>query len=166
MRKLKCWYYFKIPHYPKNPNLNAGFTVITPGGHVIFRNLGGIMDTKFSIESIIYKTIQIAFMKIRQISWYRTFYASCCYKQSSLPLYCHDWIILMAICMVYQQILSWNCSASWKVLLDLLKTRKYQHITPFMTNLHWLPIQYRIQFEILLLIYKFLHGFAPSYLTY
>ena len=45
------------------------------------------------------------------------------------------------------------------------KPRKYEHITPVMINLHWLPIQYRIQFKLLLLIYKSLHGLTPSYLT-
>ena len=44
-------------------------------------------------------------------------------------------------------------------------TRKYEHITPVMINLHWLPIQYRIQFKLLLLIYKSLLGLAPSYLS-
>ena len=34
-----------------------------------------------------------------------------------------------------------------------------------MINLHWLPIQYKTQFELLLLIYKSLHGLAPSYLS-
>ena len=34
-----------------------------------------------------------------------------------------------------------------------------------MINLHWLPIQLRIQFKLLLLIYKSLHGLALSYLT-
>ena len=34
-----------------------------------------------------------------------------------------------------------------------------------MINLHWLSIQYRTQFKLLLLIYKSLHGLAPSYLT-
>ena len=34
-----------------------------------------------------------------------------------------------------------------------------------MINLHWLPIQYKIQFKLLLLIYKSLHGLAPSYLS-
>ena len=45
------------------------------------------------------------------------------------------------------------------------KTRKYEHITPVMINLHWLPIQHRIQLKLLLLIYKSLHGLGPSYLT-
>ena len=34
-----------------------------------------------------------------------------------------------------------------------------------MINLHWLPIQYRIQFKLLLLIYKSLHGLGLSYLS-
>ena len=44
-------------------------------------------------------------------------------------------------------------------------TRKYDHITPVMVSLHWLPIQERINFKILLLAYKALHGLAPDYLS-
>ena len=43
--------------------------------------------------------------------------------------------------------------------------REYERITPVMINLHWLPIQCRIQFELLLFLYKPLHGLVPSYLT-
>lgn len=31
--------------------------------------------------------------------------------------------------------------------------------------LHWLPVCFRMDFEILLLVYKALDGFAPTYLT-
>lgn len=44
-------------------------------------------------------------------------------------------------------------------------TRKYEHITPVMKSLHWLPIRERIDFKVLLLTFKALHGLAPSYLT-
>ena len=54
---------------PKLPDLNVGSTVITPGEHV--RNLGVIMDTKFTMEPHITKIMQIAFLKIRQNSYYR-----------------------------------------------------------------------------------------------
>ena len=68
--------------------------------------------------------------------------------------------------MVYQQILLPNFRAILNIAARLVtKTRKYEHITPVMINLHWLPIQYRIQFKLLLLIYKSLYGLAPSYLT-
>ena len=37
-------------------------------------------------------------------------------------------------------------------------------ITPVLKELHWLPVRKRIEFKILLLAYKCLHGTAPSYL--
>ena len=43
--------------------------------------------------------------------------------------------------------------------------KKNDHIVPILEELHWLPIRYRIQFKILFLVYKCLHGLAPQYLT-
>jgi len=43
-------------------------------------------------------------------------------------------------------------------------TFKYEHITPVLMQLHWLPVHYRIQFKVLLLTYKSLHSLAPVYL--
>ena len=37
-------------------------------------------------------------------------------------------------------------------------------LTPLLIKLHWLPIQSRIVFKILLLTFKILHGTAPTYL--
>ena len=34
-----------------------------------------------------------------------------------------------------------------------------------MKDLHWLPISYRIQYKILLLVYKCLNGMGPDYLS-
>ena len=41
------------------------------------------------------------------------------------------------------------------------------HITPTLIKLHWLPVKYRIEYKILLLVYKllFVTGVAPSYLA-
>ncbi|KAF7644752.1 hypothetical protein LDENG_00060110 [Lucifuga dentata] len=47
----------------------------------------------------------------------------------------------------------------------LTKTRKYDHITPVLASLHWLPVQARADFKVLLLTYKALHGLAPPYLS-
>ena len=43
--------------------------------------------------------------------------------------------------------------------------RKYCHITPLLQKLHWLPIKYRIQFKILLITFKAIHGLTPSYIV-
>ena len=44
------------------------------------------------------------------------------------------------------------------------RTAKYEHITPVLRALHWLPIAQRIDYKILLLTFKALIGTAPSYL--
>ncbi len=44
-------------------------------------------------------------------------------------------------------------------------SRKCDHITPILRALHWLPIQFRIHFKILLLVCKSLHSQAHSYLS-
>ncbi len=47
----------------------------------------------------------------------------------------------------------------------LTRSRKYDHITPILQSLHWLPIKFRISSKILLLAYKALNDLAPAYLT-
>jgi hypothetical protein len=44
-------------------------------------------------------------------------------------------------------------------------TRKYDHITPILRELHWLPVKFRIHFKLLLLTFKGLHGMAPKYMV-
>ncbi len=39
----------------------------------------------------------------------------------------------------------------------LTRSRKYDHITPILQSLHWLPIKFRISYKILLLAYKALN---------
>ena len=41
---------------------------------------------------------------------------------------------------------------------------KFCHITPVLMSLHWLPIDLRIEFKILIITYKTLHGLAPAYI--
>ncbi len=47
----------------------------------------------------------------------------------------------------------------------LTRTRKYDHISPVLSTLHWLPIKYCIDFKMLLITYKALNGLAPQYLS-
>ena len=44
-------------------------------------------------------------------------------------------------------------------------SKRFDHITPTLSKLHWLPLNYRIHFKILLLVYKCLNGLAPTYLS-
>ena len=43
--------------------------------------------------------------------------------------------------------------------------RKRDHITPVLKELHWLQVQERVIFKILLLTYKALNNLTPSYIS-
>ena len=47
----------------------------------------------------------------------------------------------------------------------LSRTPKYNHITPILKTLHWLPVKSRIDFKILTLTFKCLNDLAPEYLS-
>ena len=44
----------------------------------------------------------------------------------------------------------------------ITNTSKYQHITPSLKKLHWLPIKQRIDYKICLLTYKTLTNQQPT----
>ena len=50
------------------------------------------------------------------------------------------------------------------VLYGLTGTDRREHITPVLFALHWLPIRQRIQFKLLLLVYRCTHQLAHGYL--
>ena len=54
----------------------------------------------------------------------------------------------------------WNCSARL-----IHSTSKFDHVTPLLLNLLWLPVEQRIIFKIALVILKALFAAAPSYIA-
>src|SRR6218665_891651 len=43
--------------------------------------------------------------------------------------------------------------------------RKYDHVTPLLRDvLHWLPVPFRIEYNVCLFVFQSLHGAAPEYL--
>ena len=57
-------------------------------------------------------------------------------------------------------------SSSLKKLTKILTLRrKYEHITPILQELHWLPVEHRITYKILLTTHRALNGTAPQYIT-
>ncbi len=47
----------------------------------------------------------------------------------------------------------------------LTVSKKRDHISPVLSSLHWLPVKFRVDFKILLFVYKALFGCAPSYIS-
>ena len=53
-----------------------------------------------------------------------------------------------------------NCVAR-----TIFLSKKSEHITPLLHCLHWLPVNFRIDYKIVLMVFKCLHGLSPTYLS-
>ena len=47
----------------------------------------------------------------------------------------------------------------------IIGTRRRDHITLVLFSLHWLPVRQRIEFELLLLVFRAVHHLCPVYLS-
>ncbi len=129
------------------------------------KNLGVILDSILSFENHISNVTKTAFFHLRNIAKLR----------NMLPVSNAEKLIhaFMTSRLDYCNALLAGCPASSinklhvvqnVVARVLTRSRKYDHITPILQSLHWLPIKFRISYKILLLTYKALNGLAPAYL--
>ena len=44
------------------------------------------------------------------------------------------------------------------------KKGKFEHVSPLLQDLHWLPIKCRIKFKVLVIVFQCMYGSAPEYL--
>ncbi len=79
---------------------------------------------------------------------------------SSKLVYCNSLYIGMSQSNISRHQMDQNAAARL-----LSGTWKFDHISPILQSLHWLPICYRIDFKTLLIVFKALNGLAPKYLS-
>ncbi len=124
------------------------------------RNLGVLFDSNLSFDSHISSICKTEFSHLKNISKLR--------PMSNAEMLIHAF---MTSRLDYCNALLGGCSAHLINKLHMVqnavltRTRKYDHISPVMSTLHWLPIKHRIDFKILLITYKALNGLAPQYLS-
>ncbi len=82
-----------------------------------------------------------------------------------MPLSPAVWIIVMISSPAFQRRplqLQLIQNAAARILTRI---RQSEHITPVLRSLHWLPVTFRIDFKVLLLVYKPLNGLGPKYIA-
>ena len=130
------------------------------------KNLGVILDNELNFNLHINHVTKIAFFHLRNIARIRAYLSLADAKTlihafvfSRLD-YCNALFSGMTKKSIDRLQLVQNAAAR-----VLTKTRMREHITPVLASLHWLPVVFRIDFKILLLVYKALNGMAPLYLS-
>ena len=130
------------------------------------KNLGVVFDSTLKMEEHINATCRTAFYHLRNISRIRPYLTQSAAEKvvhafvSSRLDYCNSLLYGASTKLVSQLQRVQNMSARL-----VTNVKKYDHITPVLMQLHWLPVRCRIEYKVLLIIYKCLHGLAPVYLS-
>ncbi len=83
-----------------------------------------------------------------------------------MPLSPAGWIFVMVSSPAFQRRPLDSCKLIQNAAARILtRTRKSEHITPVLRSLHWLPVTFRIDFKVFLLVYKSLNGLGPKYIA-
>ena len=145
-------------------NIRIGNEQIAPSTKA--RNLGFNIDSHMSHESQISNTVRSAYCQIRNIGKIRKYLtkeATQLIVQSLIISrldMCNSLLYGLPQNQLHRLQIAQNTAARLVTL-----TKKRSHITPVLIDLHWLPIQQRIKYKILVIVYKILHGLAPCYLS-
>jgi len=150
----------QIPQAP----VRVGEDLITPAASV--RDLGIYLDSDTSMRSHVSKTVSNCFAALRRIRSIR-----CCVpRQAMLSLVV--WLVLSRLdygsatlvgLSAYQiDRLQFVLNAAARLVYS---SRRYDHVTLLLRELHWLRMSRRIDYKLAVLVYRCLNGLAPSYLA-
>ena len=129
-------------------------------------DLGVTIDSQLSMTAPISSLCRSCFYQLRQLRAIRhslTTDAARTLVQafiSSRLDYCNSLLYGIADCQLRRLQCIQNAAARL-----ITRTRKFDHVSPVLRDLHWLPVRQRIIFKVATLVFKCLHGLAPSYLT-
>ena len=119
------------------------------------RNLGVILDSDLNFNSHINSITKSAYYHLKNIARIRGFMSKQDLEKlihafiSSRLDYCNGLLTGLSKGAVRKLQLIQNAAAR-----VLTKTKKFEHITPILRSLHWLPVCQRIEFKVLLIVYK------------
>ena len=128
--------------------------------------IGVMFDNELSLKSEVSKLCQVAFFYIRRIRSIRD-----CLTQHATELLIHSLVISQLdygnglLYGVSDQLLDKLQRVQNVAARVVVKASRYDHITPILKTIHWLPIRYRTEYKLLLLTFKAVHHLASSYLT-
>ena len=130
------------------------------------RNLGAIFDNKIKLISHVNTVCQKAHNQLRNIGKIQKYLS-----QDTKEIIVHAFVttrldylnsLLYGMPDYIIKRLQRLLNAAARIITNL---GKYDHITDAMKKLHWLPIESRIQYKVLVLVHACVHNIAPPYLS-
>ena len=131
----------------------------------VVRNLGVSMDSAATMSDHVINICKAASHALWKIGKIRTLLDQSCTEKlvhafiTSRLDYCNSLLYGLPLQQIRKLQIIQNSAARL-----VIRKKKVEHITPVLHSLHWLPIQKRIEFKVLCIVFKVLNGCGPSYL--
>ncbi|KAF7254640.1 putative RNA-directed DNA polymerase from transposon BS [Varanus komodoensis] len=148
----------------------GGFDLVLNGATLPLRDkvrsLGVLLNPELSLEAQVTVAARSAFLQLRLINQLRPYLEYDCLATVTHALvtsrldFCNALYVGLPLKTVRTLQLVQNRAARL-----LTGTGRYAHMTPVLRQLHWLPIEARAQFKVLIMTYKALNGLGPGYLN-
>ena len=149
-------------HLCKDVSVTIGDSIVTPKAHV--KNLGVIFDQSLSMKkhiNYVSKTCHYHHRNISRIRRYLTDEACKTMVQALVTSRLdHGNVLSHGLPNTTISVLQRVQNTAARIIT---RTPKRDHITPVLRKLHWLPVEKRLLYKVLLYTYKALHGLSPSY---
>ncbi len=148
---------------PIPPSITIGDEAIVPSNSA--KNLGVIFDDTLSLKPHITAICKSTFYQLCRISRIRRFLTLPAAKTlvhsfvSSRLDYCNSVLAGLPDSDIQKLQCVQNAAAHL-----ITHSKKYDHFTPVLVDLHWLPVMFWMLFKVLVLTYCALEGTAPSYI--
>ena len=142
--------------------------IVTPTPYV--RDIGVWFDSAMSMAKNVSRVCQMAYCQLRSIARIRRSITTTACRTIVHALvmsrldYCNAVLYGLHDAQLQKLLLVQNAAARLVTTLLVTGTHRREHITPVLFALHWLPIRQRIQFKLLLLVYRCIHQLTPAYL--
>ena len=129
------------------------------------KNIGAILDSDMSMTQHINSTIRCCYAHLRKVAYIRPYLTQNATETlvNSLITSRLDYVNALLFGLPDTSMNKLQLLQNSTVKL-IFKKKKTDHVTPLLKSLHWLPIDFRVQYKINLLTYKTLHKKAPKYL--
>lgn len=144
---------------------------VTVDGSVIkqspsVRNLGAYLDSNMKLDQHVNSVCRNSYAQLRHIGHIRPYLTLNATKSLVNSLvtsridYCNALLY-----GVPKQILNKLQTVQNTAARIVTRTARYDHITPVLQELHWLPVQCRVEYKILTHTFKALHDQSPAYIV-
>jgi len=129
------------------------------------KDLGVLLDEKLTMADQISQMCRSAYFQLRSIAHIRRYLTSAAAKALVHSLvtsrldYCNSLLVGLPSASIQKLQRVQNAAAR-----VIARTAKHDHITPVLKELHWLPVERRVEYKVLMYTHKAIHGDAPVYL--